>query len=328
MGAILLFSSNNKIEVSAVSPSPTKAGLLSFIKKKEEPVRSPISGEECENVSRRPIAIMMPSDPETRPLSGISQADLVIEMPVAPNGVTRFMAVFQCETPTEIGSIRSARDDFIPLAASFNSIYAHWGGEHDALEKLNRRVLDNVDALKYEGSIFYRKRGIARPHNGFTTLARITEKARELGYDLTRNFSGYPHLEEAPSKNLSTLVNQVSIGYPVPYNVNWQYNPADNTYTRSRGGRLELDRLTQQPVKAAVIVKMRTTARWLRDQYISVNTKGQGTAEIYQNETVTTAVWKKDPAKLDSKLTFYDQQGKEIKFMPGKIWIEIITNSI
>src|SRR5437870_3059468 len=75
---------------------------------------SSIAGLKCDNAQRRPVAVMMPSDPEAKPLSGISAADLVMEMPVTPNGVTRFMAIFQCQTPKEIGSVRSAREDFIP----------------------------------------------------------------------------------------------------------------------------------------------------------------------------------------------------------------------
>src|SRR3989338_6889489 len=91
--------------------------------------RASLTGLICDNYSKRPIAVMMASDPIARPLSGIGQADVVIEMPVTPNGITRMMAVFQCEESAEIGSVRSAREDFLPLVASFGALYAHWGGE-------------------------------------------------------------------------------------------------------------------------------------------------------------------------------------------------------
>src|SRR5437867_1914787 len=96
---------------------------------------SSIAGLDCDNSQRRPIAVMLESDIEGRPLTSIGQADLVIEMPVTPNGITRFMVVFQCQNPKEIGAIRSAREDFIPLATSFQSLYAHWGGEHGSLDE-------------------------------------------------------------------------------------------------------------------------------------------------------------------------------------------------
>ena len=88
-------------------------------------------------------------DPEARPLSGIGQADVIIEMPVTPNSVTRFMAVYQCQTPKEIGSVRSAREDFIPLAAGFNTIYAHWASGW-AVIGLLRTLPDPNGAARFE----------------------------------------------------------------------------------------------------------------------------------------------------------------------------------
>src|SRR3989344_5565067 len=139
------------------------------IKNEDQRPRASLTGLACDNYGKRPIAVMMASDPEARPLSGISQADIIIEMPVTPNGITRMMAIFQCEEPEEIGSIRSAREDFLTLADSFGALYAHWGGEAEALKKLNNGILDNINAMKYEGSVFYRKNSVPKPHNGFTT---------------------------------------------------------------------------------------------------------------------------------------------------------------
>lgn len=291
-------------------------------------IKSPISGLTCDNAGRRPVAVMMPSDPETIPLSGIGQADLVVEMPVTPNGVTRFMMLFQCQTPKEIGSVRSARDDFVPLAAAFKSIYAHWGGEHSALNRLNRHILDNVDALKYEGTVYYRKQNVPMPHNGFTTLDRVIGKAKDLGYDLNLNFSGYPHLSQTPKKNLGNLVDKVEINYPYPYNILWQYSQTSHTYKRTRGGAPETDKNTGAQAEASVIVKMKTTSRILReyDQYVVVKTTGSGEAEIYQGENMEQGTWEKDPSSLVSKLYFYNSDGKEIAFVPGTIWIEIVTD--
>ncbi|MBX4190242.1 DUF3048 domain-containing protein [Candidatus Parcubacteria bacterium] len=290
--------------------------------------KSVISGLPCETLDRRPIAVMLPSDPETRPLSGISQADLVIEMPVTPNGVTRFMAVYQCQTPTEIGSIRSAREDFIPLAAGFQAIYAHWGGEHGALAQLDNHVLDNVNALTYEGSTFYRKAGVKPPHNGFSTIKLILDRAKDLKYDLKKNFSGYLHEDKPAERNISNIVTLFSIDYPAPYNVSWKYNQQTNVYSRTRGGVSETDKNTGTQITASVVAVMHTTSHVLRegDQYIVVTVTGQGRAQIYQDGISIDATWKKDPARRDSPLKFYDANDNEIKFAPGQIWIEVQTN--
>ena len=293
---------------------------------KNETLKSSITGLDCPGADVRSITVMLASDPEARPLSGISQADMVFEMQVDPTGITRFMAVFQCEKPKEIGSIRSARDDFIPLAASIDTIYAHWGGEYGALKRLDNHVVDNINALKYEGEIFYRKSGIRPPHNGFTNLDLLTKTAEKLKYDLKNSFSGYPHQKKEPKKNLSNLTDQINVSYSGSHDIIWKYDSETNLYSRSRGGSTEIDKDNNQMVKAGVVVVMNTTSKFLREQYISVDVQGEGWVRVYQNGVVVNGKWNKNPARLDSKLYFYDDSGREIEFAPGKIWVEIITN--
>jgi hypothetical protein len=292
---------------------------------KQQQTVSSIAGLPCDTAQRRPVAVMMPSDPEARPLSGLGAADLVVEMPVTPDGITRFMAVFQCQTPKEIGSVRSAREDFIPLAAGFNSIYAHWGGEHGALDRLNQHIVDNINALDFDGTIFYRKPGIRPPHNGFTTLDLLFKQANLFGYDIHKDFSGYPHSDAQPTKNISNIATSVILKYPSPNNVSWSYDQTTELYSRSRGGAVEIDKNTGKQITARVVAVMHTTSHILveGDQYIVVNTTGSGDADVYQNGIKISGTWKKDPSRLNSKLFFYDGSGNEIKFAPGQIWIEI-----
>ncbi|MFH1049206.1 MAG: DUF3048 domain-containing protein, partial [Patescibacteria group bacterium] len=62
---------------------------------------TPYGQESCQNSTRRSIAVMLAIDAITRPLSGISEADIVFEMPVITDSITRLMAVFGCIIPTE-----------------------------------------------------------------------------------------------------------------------------------------------------------------------------------------------------------------------------------
>lgn len=281
-----------------------------------------LTGLICENYERRPVAVMMASDPITRPLSGISQADIVIEMPVTPNGITRMMAIFQCEEPEEIGSIRSAREDFLTLVDSFGALYAHWGGEREALNKLDNGILDNIDAMKYEGTVFYRKTGVRPPHNGFTDLGKIFEISDKLGYELKDTFGGYPRGDDEPERNLNNMVSAISVDYENPYDVKWVYDSGSNNYKRIRGGEAEMDKNTGEQVKTSVVVLMHAMSRFLNIDYISVKIAGEGEAEFYQNGIKTSGTWRNN----NNDLRFYDTNGQETKFVPGKMWIEIITS--
>ena len=318
LGALIwLFNSGHSFTIGSSSSGET-------VKKP-----SSIAGLNCETAQRRPVAVMLASDPEARPLSGIGQADAVIEMPVTPNGVTRYMAIYQCQTPKEIGSVRSAREDFVPFAAGFSTIYAHWGGEHGVLAKLDSHVTDNINALQFDGSIFYRKSGVKPPHNGFTTLDLLSQQSKKFYYSLTKDFIGYPHTDSQPAKNISNVATSLTLNYLYPDNVVWTYDQNKNLYNRARGGAPEIDKNTGLQVTASVLAVIHTTSHILvqGDQYIVVKTTGTGPADVYQNGIKITGIWQKDPARLDSKLFFYDSSGNEIKFAPGQLWIEIVTNN-
>ena len=276
---------------------------------------------------------MMASDPVARPLSGIGQADIVIEMPITPDGVTRMMAVFQCEESEEIGSIRSARENFLTLADGFNALYVHWGGEREALNKLNNGILNNIDAMKYEGTVFYRKSSTPRPHNGFTTIELLIAKAENLGYELDDTFAGYLREEEKPERNLNNVVSAISVDYKNPYDVKWTYDSDLNTYKRTRGGETEIDGNTGKQVETNIVVLMHTASRVLNSDYITVDTVGEGSAEFYQNGIMISGTWKNIATETRPRagpspgndLKFYDADSKEMKFVPGKMWIEIVT---
>lgn len=283
---------------------------------------SPISGLACANATRRPIAVMLAGDAIARPLSGLTEADLVFNMPVITDSITRMMAVYVCNSPKELGSVRSTRDDFIPLARGMGAILAHWGGSHFALDLLDKGIMDNIDALKDSGTTFFRKSGIASPHNGFTSYNRLTQAAESFDYRLTSDFSGYLHLEENLT-GTGTTTKTLLAGFPGSYQVKYIYDSEDNSYWRWRGGTKEIDRNNNQQVEAKNVVIMIAESHQIEGQYNTVAVEGSGKAQIYRNGEEIIGTWKKDKASQTSKLYFYDSGGQEIKFVPGQIWVEV-----
>ncbi|MBI2063748.1 MAG: DUF3048 domain-containing protein [Candidatus Yanofskybacteria bacterium] len=304
IGGILLSKMGNNIEISNKNGGNTK---------KE---KSMLAGIECENYDARPFAVMLSSDKEARPLSGIGEADMVFEMPVVDNGFTRMMAVYQCNRPNELGSVRSSRLDFVPLALGLNAIYAHFGGEKEVLEELNAGIIDNIDGLKYDGTIYYRKSSIPMPHNAFTNFNLLGEISSKLDYKLSGSKVIYPH---ESSSNKGEV--EPELVFSKEFQVNWKYNKETDSYLRSRAGKLEIDKNTGKQVEAKNIVIMKTTWSPINKDYIRVKTVGSGGLLVYKNGKVVTGTWEK--SNDHAKLFFYDQNHKEIPFVPGSIWVEI-----
>lgn len=285
---------------------------------KSEKQKSLIAGIECENYNARPVAVMISSDEEARPLSGIGEAEMVFEMPVVDTGFTRMMAVYQCNQPSEIGSVRSSRMDFVPLALGLNAIYAHFGGEREVLQELRSGIIDNIDGLRYDGEYYYRKKSIPRPHNAFTSSNLIAKISSQLGYKASGSVE-YPQGDDKSRGEIS----------PPPvfakdYQVVWTYNKSNNSYFRSRVNKPEIDKNTNKQVEAKNVIIMKTTWTPINKDYIRVTTVGSGEAVVYKNGEAVAGTWRKENDK--AKLYFYDKKGKEIEFVPGPIWVEIVTN--
>ncbi len=276
-----------------------------------------ITGQRCENGEKRPFAVMLAADKVARPLSGVSQADLVFEMPVITDGITRYMAIFQCEEPKEIGSIRSARHDFITVAQGFDAIYAHWGGSIFALDKLKEGVIDNIDALKNPNNTFYRKSNIKAPHNGFTSFGKMKSTAEKLGFRLKTKFEGYLHIK---GKSATKRDYEINIPYPYPYNVKFRYNSSLNSYLRSIGGFKEVDKNTNRQVVVKNLVVMEAMSRQIKDQYNDVDIENSGKVVVYRNGEIIRGKWE----RKSGKYYFFNNDGNEIEFVFGKIWISVI----
>lgn len=284
---------------------------------------NPITGEECANASRRPMAVMLSGDAIARPLSGISEADMVFEMPVITGSITRFMAVFVCRDPIEIGSVRSARHNFIPLAQGLNAIYAHWGGSHFALDLLKENAIDNIDALPNPASAFWRKDSAPAPHNGFTSMTRLFKAAKFLQYRLDGHvLEPYPHRESVTGS--ASIKGTLEIGYAGPFHVRYVYDPKTKSYQRIRGSLTERDKNSGETLYVRNVAVMRTLSRQIEGQYNDVVVEGNGYGAVYRGGEELVGTWKKDKNDPSSRLAFLDTDGQEIAFLPGSIWVEIV----
>ena len=338
VGIIFYFTADKKntskqIQINGTSEQssgPTNSGNV-----------SPITGIACDNWNKRTFAVMQPADVAARPLAGLSQSDMTIEMVAVYGSITRLMGIYGCNMPEEVGSLRSARHDFVHLAKSLDSIYVHWGRAdiEEFKSVLNSGIIDdmncNDDAGKSAGKYCFRKeaegnmRGV---DTGYAKFSSLLEGAQAFGYSSENHFSGYPHQAEAAldqRPNGGTL----RVAYAKPFDINYTYDKESNSYFREWGGIADTDRNNGVKIAPKNIVVMIADAAPIKvgEQYVNVqigdpwfDQNDSGTAFFYMNGQQYKGNWKKDKNKIDSKLTFTDEQGQEIKFIPGQIWVNII----
>jgi len=136
------------ISKTSQTPTPVKktTGYIDFSGPKDQicPINGTLHTQEEKDiwVQRRPLVVMIENHVDSRPQSGLSNADVVYET-VAEGAITRFMAVFYCNagrTSTnkyDVGPVRSARTYFLDLASEYADypLYAHVGGANCSAAK-------------------------------------------------------------------------------------------------------------------------------------------------------------------------------------------------
>ena len=120
------------------------------------PPQCPYTGEEARNEPRseRPaIAVKIENSPDARPQAGLDRADLVYEVE-AEGGITRFMAIFQCQDVKRMGPVRSARPVDVPLLQQLQEpLFAYAGGVESLTSKIAK--LDLVDLIYVDAADAY-----------------------------------------------------------------------------------------------------------------------------------------------------------------------------
>ena len=91
---------------------------------------NPLTGEggySDEEVSNRPVAVMINNHPNSYPQYNIGQADVLFEV-VVEHDLTRFLAIFAdyANVPYLV-SVRSYRYYFPAISIGFDAFYIHWG---------------------------------------------------------------------------------------------------------------------------------------------------------------------------------------------------------
>lgn len=300
--------------------------------REEDAVRdiSGLSGMKCEHPTRRPIGVMLAGDPINRPISGFAKADLVLEMPVLTSDVTRLTAFYQCGEPTDIGSVRSARHDYLFMAEGFDAILGHWGGSYHALNRIAAGEFQTINALTNPYNAFFRKNTLPAPYNGFTTYERLWNALSQLGYRQETKFKGYEFKDDAAAAERGTT-GTLTIGWPGQFRVSYEYDPATNRYQRFWAGVKVVDgEDNTTPVAPSVVAIMRAENQ-LADGpggYNEMAIEGEGPAVVYQDGKEIKGTWKKNVLFKNDPVHFMNESGNEITFTRGQVWIMAVEPSI
>ncbi len=290
------------------------------------PYVTPFTGERvASEIKMRPILATINNHPQARPQSGLASADVVYEM-LAEGDVTRFLVLFQSEIPQNIGPVRSARDYFIDLAAGLDAFYLAHGYSPEAQTMLYNGVVDNLNGMQYDGTLFKRSSDRKAPHNSYISGENVRLGAEKIGASLLyQKKVSYTFYEEDENVNIGMQVNQFNVNYSNndQFNSSYTYNPADETYSRQSGGIETVDFLTNEPIALSNILVFEMDHSIIdnvgrRD----INLTSGGSAYLFHKGAMREILWE----NRDGVLKAIEANGNEVKLVPGKTWVHFVPS--
>ncbi|MED3795435.1 DUF3048 domain-containing protein [Niallia alba] len=273
----------------------------------------------------RAVTVMINNHPDARPQTGLTDADIVYEL-LAEGEVTRFLAVYQSYKPKVVGPVRSSRDYYIELAKGYNSLYIAHGYSPEAKKLLTNGYIDNLNGMEYDGTLFKRSSARVAPHNSYISFANIEKGAKANNYSLT----GAPEpLLFLKATELEAMegeeANSVSINYGKnpSFNSQFIYDEDAQKYIRFSNGEQTVDNETNASVAVDNVFIVETSHKVVDNKgRKEIDLTSGGQAYLLQHGKWQDVNWK----NIDGRILPF-KGDKQVGFVPGKTWINIIPST-
>lgn len=323
IGLLLVAGCSSKEEEKSVDKSVSPAPV-----QQEEPSYfAPLTGEAVEHeITQRPIIVTINNHPRARPQSGIGSADMIFEM-VAEGNVTRLLAVFQSELPKTIGPVRSARDYFIELAEGYDAFFVAHGYSPEAKEMLAAGVVDNINGMQYDGTLFYRTTNRVAPHNSYISSKNILKGADKVGASMIyqkKVLEAFYDEKESVKIGIKAKRLDVRYGSSEAFHNSYTYNEKSKAYERASGDIVTIDELSNKPIALSNVL-------FFEMPHTTIDSKGRqaidmtdgGKALVCQGGYVREVQWENQ----DGQLVAVESDGSPVKLVAGKTWINFVSKS-
>ena len=277
--------------------------------------------------SRPALAVKVDNYTQARPQSGLDVADIVFEEPVE-GGITRYVAVFQCQNAALVGPIRSARNIDIGILGQFGRpLLVNVGGIAPVLSDIEASPVIEND-LRTNASVVQHPAGRFAPYDTYAATAPLW--ALQPGESAPPT----PIFSFSATVPTGTPASAIAIPFSGTSNVDWTYSPATRQYLRSYGATPDLlnDGVQNSAANVIVQVVQITYGPWLENDEGGLEVQANlyedasGPAEIFRNGVEITGTWQRDA--LGQPTMFTSSEGTPIPLQPGRTWVELVPTTI
>lgn len=205
----------------------------------------------------RPFAVMINCHNGALPQSNIDKAYIVYELMVE-GGITRMMALYKDVDVDKIGSIRSARSQYLSYVLENDAIYVSAGGSAEGIRAINKLGVNRMDVDNSTYGI--RDKSLKRDweHTLFTSTEKLKLAAKNYNYKTTTNKGlvlNYSKDEIDLSKYTSAKkADDISITYSNYRTSKYSYDTESKSYLRFMNNTKNVDLNTGEQYKVKNII--------------------------------------------------------------------------
>ena len=271
------------------------------------------------------------NSPEARPQLGLNSTDVVIDEMVE-GGLTRFLAIWHSNMPTEFGPLRSVRPMDPDLATAFGGIIAYSGGQAPFVKAMKATGIYNADETSEVGkNTMERVTNRVAPHNLFVKAQNL--QAAHLDLAAPSPFLNF--LNDSKDVNAvspaiqGTDVVSVKAQFPAATAL-WTYD-GNGLWLRTQDGKPLTDAADGKQISAVNVVVLRVAIdRSFRDRKYGYVPKtlleGTGKGTAFAGGKALDVTWTKTQQNQYVRLT--DSEGNDIRLLPGNTWFELVPSDV
>jgi hypothetical protein len=279
-------------------------------------------------VPQRPaLAVKVDDYSAARPQSGLDKADIVFEEPVE-GGITRYVAVYQCEQASLVGPIRSARNIDIGILGEFGlPLLVHVGGITPVLANIETSPLVNIDLGRYP-SVVQNVAGRVAPYDTYAATTSL------WGLHPDDTTPPAPVFSFSTTPPAGTAVGTVTIPFSGEADVVWSYSTSQHEYLRLYGSSPDEINGGRQESATNVVIQFVQIhyGPWVENSLggleVQANLYGgaSGPAEVLCNGQEIAGTWQR--SSLGSATRFTASDGSPITLLPGRTWVELVPDTV
>lgn len=310
--------------ISGCSNKTKKDNIVTPTSSDEPVIEKTISIVDTESNSR-PYAVVINNFPSAvKVQTGLSDAYMVYEIPVE-GGMSRSLAFFKDKYPTKIGTVRSARHNFLDYVMENDAIFAHFGWSHYAKDQIPQLGINHIDGNSSDPGPFWRENpeSLAWEHTAYGDLEKVKARAIEKGYRQTTDSKlllNYTTENVDLAKKGGSIANNVTISYSTAYKVKFAYNSEDNRYYRYVNNAAHTDYFTKEQYSTKNIIVVKISYTYTDGgYYLELKNIGNGDGYYITNGYVVPIKWQKDNRSSQTIYRYTD--GTEINVNDGNTYI-------